>query len=43
MGSVSNYLAKLAENRGVELKTDCEVEELLTDGSRVSGVKLSNG
>ena len=45
MGSVSQYLAKLAALRGVEIRTDTEVSEILMSGSsdKVRGVRLSDG
>lgn len=43
MGSVSNYLAKLAEARGVEMRTNSEVAEIIVSGSKVNGIRLSDG
>lgn len=44
MGAVSQYLAKLATQRGVEIRTSTEIDEIITEGtSKVSGVRLADG
>ena len=39
MGAVSNYLGKLATEKGVEIKTNTIVESILTKDKKVKGVK----
>ena len=34
---------KAARNLGVELRTDCEAQQVLTDGGRVTGLRTSQG
>lgn len=36
-------MAKLAKERGVDMLTNSEVSELITDGNKISGVKLQSG
>lgn len=44
MGSISNYLAKLAQERGVDIKLNTSVDEIITsDQGKVQGVRLQNG
>ena len=38
MGGLSNALAAAAVERGVEIRTGCTVEQIETDGNRVTGV-----
>ncbi|AWS00271.1 phytoene desaturase family protein [Metallosphaera hakonensis] len=40
MGTVSSYIAKKATGEGVEIKTLSRVDEILTKGNRVQGVKV---
>ena len=41
--AVPEALAKLAEELGVELRTNCSVKRILMNGSRVTGVELEDG
>jgi phytoene dehydrogenase-like protein len=43
MGGLTQALAKAASDLGVEIRTDAEVAQILTTGSRVSGVALTGG
>ncbi len=43
MGAVSQYLEKLALQRGVDIKCNQEVDQLLIEGKKVTGVKLADG
>jgi phytoene dehydrogenase-like protein len=43
MGSVTNLMAEAARERGVIIRTDAEVERILTSAGRVTGVALTNG
>jgi len=43
MGSISQYLEKLAIERGVSIKTESQVEELVTSGGKVQAIKLADG
>lgn len=43
MGAVSQYLEKLALERGVDIKTNAHVDEIVTSGSKVQGVKMADG
>jgi phytoene dehydrogenase-like protein len=40
MGGLSNALAAAAVERGVEIRTGCTVEQIETDGNRVTGVTV---
>lgn len=43
IGILSSALAKAAESYGVEIRTDAEVEVILTDDSQAHGIVLSDG
>jgi phytoene dehydrogenase-like protein len=43
MGAVSNSIASSAKAAGVEIRTNAEVKEILTDDGKAVGVELSNG
>lgn len=44
MGSISQYLEKLALERGVDIKTNAHVDELVTGGAgKITGVRLADG
>jgi len=43
MGAITQAMRKEAERLGVTIRTDAEVKEVLVDGGRASGVRLSNG
>lgn len=43
MGALSEYLAKLARERGVKIKTDSDVDQIITYGLETKGVKLKDG
>ena len=43
MGAVSNAIADSARSKGVEIRTNAEVERIKVDGGRVSGVVLRDG
>ncbi|CAD8114308.1 unnamed protein product [Paramecium primaurelia] len=42
MGSISKILTKLNEQKGVEIKTNIGVEQILTSNNQVTGVKCSD-
>jgi phytoene dehydrogenase-like protein len=43
MGSISQYLEKLAKERGVTIRTESQVEQLVTAGGKVTAIKLADG
>ena len=43
MGSLSEYLADRAMRAGVKIHCDAHVDEIMLDGSKVTGVRLENG
>ena len=43
MGGISNAMAACARERGVEIRTNAPVEEILVSGGRVAGVRLESG
>ncbi|HZH35358.1 MAG TPA: phytoene desaturase family protein, partial [Pyrinomonadaceae bacterium] len=43
MYEIPKALGRLAEEVGVEIKTDCEVERILIEDRKATGVKLANG
>jgi phytoene dehydrogenase-like protein len=43
MGGITEAMARAATEQGVEIRTEAEVERILVDGSRVTGVRLSGG
>jgi phytoene dehydrogenase-like protein len=43
MGSLSNAIAQAAQNHGAEIRTGVEVEKVLIENGRATGVVLSNG
>lgn len=44
MGAISQYLEKLAIERGVDIRTNASVDEIIvSDRSKVSGVRLADG
>jgi phytoene dehydrogenase-like protein len=43
MGGLTQALARVAADLGVEIRTDAEVAKILTRNGRVSGVALANG
>jgi phytoene dehydrogenase-like protein len=43
MGAVCEAIAAAAKRHGAEIRTDCPVSAILTDGDAVSGVQLANG
>lgn len=44
MGSISEYLAKLARERGVDIQLEQEVDELIVGSSgRIEGIKMKGG
>ena len=40
---VAEGMAKLAKELGVEIKTNCGVDEIVVDNGRISGLRLENG
>jgi len=43
MGAFSEYLKKLAIQRGTTIETDSEVAEIKTTGTKATGVRLQDG
>lgn len=43
MGAVSDAIAAAAKSNGAELRLDCKVEQILTEDSKVTGVRLADG
>ncbi|MBX3070228.1 MAG: NAD(P)/FAD-dependent oxidoreductase [Thermomicrobiales bacterium] len=43
MGSITQTLAKIARKRGVEIRTEAEVERIVVRDGRVQGVALASG
>ena len=43
MGAVTQAMRRSAEYFGAEIRTECEVQEILVNRNRVSGVKLKDG
>ncbi|WP_444897867.1 phytoene desaturase family protein [Microbulbifer sp. EKSA008] len=43
MGAITQAMCKEAEHLGVTIRTDAEVKEVLIDGDRATGVRLSSG
>jgi phytoene dehydrogenase-like protein len=43
MGEVTRLMAEAASEAGAEIRTDAEVEEILTAGGRATGVRLAGG
>lgn len=44
MGAISQYLEKLALQRGVDIRVNSSVDEIITSGkSKVRGVRLADG
>jgi phytoene dehydrogenase-like protein len=43
MGAITQAMAKSAQARGVDIRTDAEVDSAIIDGDRIRGLKLSNG
>jgi len=43
MGAITQAMRRSAEYFGAEIRTECEVQEILVNRNRVSGVKLKDG
>jgi len=43
MGAVTQAMRRSAEHFGVEIRTECEVQEILVNKNKVAGVKLRDG
>lgn len=43
MGAITQAMARCCEERGVTLRTQCDVAEVLTQKGRASGVRLASG
>jgi len=43
MGEVTRHMSDAAREAGAEVRTDAEVDRVLTTGGRVTGVRLANG
>ena len=43
MGGITQAMAKAATEQGVEIRTETEVERILVDGNRATGVRLAGG
>ncbi|MDG2470511.1 MAG: NAD(P)/FAD-dependent oxidoreductase [Pirellulaceae bacterium] len=43
MGGLSQSLARVCENLGVDILTEAEVEEIVVDGQQARGVRLADG
>jgi len=43
LGAVTDAIAASAKSSGAEVRTDCRVEQILTEGARVTGVRLVGG
>jgi len=43
MGTLTSYLAELAEESGVTIRTDTPVDEIIVEGGSAVGVRLATG